>query len=134
MDDDKTSEVFNKWNRLKIRIHNSEDYLFPKKGEIWWISIGQNIDIETNGKNYSFERPVVVIKVFNSLSVLVAPTTSKVKHGKYFINFINDKNKQNSINMSQIRSVSVKRFLRKIGEMKNQDFEKVKNVLRSFVR
>lgn len=36
--------------------------------------------------------------------------------------------------MSQIRSISSKRFIRKIGEMSVEDFRRVKKVLASFAR
>ena len=130
--EDEISEIFKKWNRLKIRIHKSERFSCPKIREIWWVSIGQNIGIEINGKNHKFERPVVVIKIFNNYGFLVAPITGKIKYGKYFIHFINNKYTYNSVNMSQIRSISVKRFIRMIGEMEVEDFDKIKNMLMSF--
>ncbi len=73
MGDDKISEIFNEWNNLKISIHKSESFSYPQVRDIWWVNLGQNIGVEINGKNHRFERPVVVIKVFNNLGLLVAP-------------------------------------------------------------
>ena len=131
---DKISEVFNEWNNLKINIHKSDKFAYPQVRDIWWVSLGQNIGVEINGKNHKFERPVVVIKVFNTYGILVAPTTSKIKQGKYFVNFVNNENTLKMINMSQIRSISSKRFIRKIEEITPQDFKKIKKVLLSFAR
>jgi len=131
---DEISEIFNEWNDLKISIHKSESFSYPQVRDIWWVNLGQNIGVEINGKNHRFERPVVVIKVFNNLGMLVAPTTSTLKEGKFFIPFMNSENKLKTVNMSQIRSISSKRFIRKIGEMGIEDFRRVKKVLASFAK
>ncbi|MFA6269653.1 MAG: type II toxin-antitoxin system PemK/MazF family toxin [Candidatus Paceibacterota bacterium] len=126
-------KIFVSWTKLKVKIHLSEREVYPKIRGIWWVSLGQNIGVETNGKNDKFERPVVVIKVFNNSSVLVAPISSIVKENKYCIKFINEDKEENIIKMSQIRSISTKRFVRYVGELKIDDFEKVKRVYLSFV-
>lgn len=125
--------IFVSWTKLKFKIHLSEREVYPKTREIWWASLGQNIGVEVNGKNDNFERPVVVIKVFNNFGMLVAPISSTIKEGKYFINFVNNDGRKNIINMSQIRSISHKRFIRKIGELSVEDFEKLKQIYLSFV-
>ena len=126
-------KIFIDWTKLKVTIHLSEREVYPKVREIWWTSVGQNIGVEINGKNENFERPVLVIKVFNSLSVLVAPISSKVNEDKNCIKFTNIDGEENIINMSQIRSMSTKRFMRKVGDLKVEDFEKVKDLFRTFV-
>ena len=126
-------KIFVSWTKIKVRIHLSERKVYPKVREIWWVSMGQNIGVEVNGKNTTFERPAVVIKVFNNLGMLVAPISSKVKKDKYFVDFINVDGEKNIINMSQIRSISSKRFIRKIGELSIDDFERVKQIYLSFV-
>ncbi|MEI6042537.1 MAG: type II toxin-antitoxin system PemK/MazF family toxin [bacterium] len=133
MNNDEISEIFNKWNNLKIRIHKSERFLYPKAREIWWVNLGQNIGVEVSGKNHGFERPVVVIKIFNKYGALVAPTTSKMKDDKNFVYFLNGKSIPNAVNMAQTRSVSLKRFIRKIEDMNISDFERVKAKLLSFL-
>jgi len=132
MDEERRS-IFVAWNKVKVFVHFSERKVYPKTREIWWAALGQNIGVEINGKNDNFERPVLVIKVFNSLSVLVAPISSKVNNDKNCIKFMNIDGKENIINMSQIRSMSTKRFIRKIGDLKTEDFIKVKDLFRTFV-
>ena len=131
---DEISETFKKWNNLKIRIHKFDKFFNPKVGEIWWVSLGQNIGVEINGKNNRFERPALIIKVFNHHAILVAPITGMTKEGEFFIHFINNKNIQNSVNISQLRVVSIKRFLRKAGEMNYQDLDKVRTTIISFIK
>lgn len=74
-------QKFIAWTKLKARIHVSEKIIYPKRREIWWASLGQNIGVEINGKNNNFERPVLVIRVFNKNSVLVLPISSTEKTG-----------------------------------------------------
>jgi mRNA-degrading endonuclease toxin of MazEF toxin-antitoxin module len=126
-------KTFVDWTKLKIKLHSSQVKVYPKPKAIWWASLGQNIGVEINGKNEKFERPVVVIKVFNNLGVLVAPISSTIKKGEYFIEFTNTDGERNIINMSQIKSISSQRFIRYVGELSNEDFEKVKEVYLSFV-
>ena len=126
-------KIFTDWTKLKIRIHVlGEIALFPRRKEIWWASLGQNIGVEINGKNDNFERPILVIKTFNPQSSLVAPISGKVKEGKYFVEFINPDGQKNMINLSQLKTISSKRLLRKIGVINGDDFTRVKNVLKKF--
>ena len=126
-------KIFVDWTKIKIRVHISEREIYPKVREIWWASLGQNIGVEVNGKNENFERPVLIIKVFNNLGVLIAPISSKIKEGKYFIRFVHENEEENIINMSQIRSVSTKRLVRKVGELKIEDFEKIRESFLAFM-
>ena len=129
----KLLKIFVSWTKIKVKIHLSERKVYPKVREIWWVSLGQNIGVEINGKNDKFERPAVVIKVFNSFGMLVAPISSADKEFKYFVEFVNNEGEKNFINMSQIRSISSKRFIRKVGELNADDFEKVRQMYLSFV-
>lgn len=130
-------KIFTDWTKLKIRIHiskrDAEREVYFKERQIWWASLGQNIGVEVNGKNEKFERPVLVVKVFNTQSCLVAPISSKVNTGKYLFEFINNSGEKNVVNLSQLRTVSSKRFVRKVGEMANSDFENIIKMLKEFL-
>ena len=119
-------ELFNRyidWTKLKVSLNISKQNLFPRKKEIWWINLGQNIGVEANGKSDRFERPILVIKAFNIHSFLVAPISSKIKQGEYIFEFTNNFGERNVVNLSQLRTVSAKRFIRKINLLPDQDFE-----------
>ena len=127
-------KIFVDWTKLKIRIHVSERMpAFPKKKEIWWVSLGQNIGVEANGKNATFERPVLVIKVFNTYSYLVAPISSKVREDKYLFEFINNADESNIVNISQLRTISAKRFVRKVADMTDSDFDQIIELIRVII-
>ncbi|HEU0085883.1 MAG TPA: type II toxin-antitoxin system PemK/MazF family toxin [Candidatus Paceibacterota bacterium] len=120
--------IFKSWTQLKIKIHFSQKEIYPKSREVWWVSLGQNIGVEINGKNNNFERPVLVLKVFNRWCVLVAPISSSIRNDQYCIKFVNINREENIVNLSQVRVLSTKRLIRKIGEFSPSDFKKVKDV------
>lgn len=125
-------KIFVDWTKLKVRIHVSERMpAFPQKREIWWASLGQNIGVEVNGKNAAFERPVLVIKVFNTHSYLVAPISSKVRKDKYLFEFINNVGERNVVNISQLRTISSKRFVRKIADIAGSDFNLILELIQA---
>ena len=53
---------FDEWNTLKKEIDISEEILFPKVWEIWYINIWINIWNESLWKGDRFKRPVFIIK------------------------------------------------------------------------
>jgi hypothetical protein len=69
---------FDTWNNLKKEIHTKDIRRFCDPREIWWCSIGINIGSEEDGKNKLFERPVLIIRVFNRHMVRIVPLTRKI--------------------------------------------------------
>jgi len=127
---------FTDWTKIKIDIHLSEhgkDVYF-KEGQIWWVSIGQNVDVEINGKNENFERPALVLKKFNERSLWILPVSSKKKTGRYYYQFkMCEDDGVNIVNFSQLRLISSKRLIRKMGTVVEGDFSKIKESVRGFI-
>ena len=120
---------FTEWANLKIKIHLSPEIsFFFHQREIWWASIGQNVGSEQGGKNRNFERPVLIIKKFNSRTFLGAPISTQLKISPYHHTFIQS-DKKYCTNVSQIRTFSSKRLLRLVGKMSSEDFQEVTNKL-----
>jgi mRNA interferase MazF len=118
---------FDKWNTLKQKLDISDHKApYVKAGDIWWISIGENIGSEVDGKSILFSRPVIIIKKLSHNFYHVIPTTTKSKEGSWYIKF-----RQNEIIMHaclhQSKSIDYKRLSTKIGELDEQDFNKIKN-------
>lgn len=118
------SKDHDKWNDYVKTLENRVfgDNLYEQ--EIWWCAIGFNIGREQDGKNDSFERPVLIIKIINLDLVLVAQITSKIVENKYRIPTTSI-NKTSDVVLSQIRIISTKRLIRRIGRMSNVTFQKV---------
>lgn len=126
-----TITTFNVWAELKIKIHFSTNNFYPRERQIWWVSLGQNIGVEINGKNENFERPVLVLRRFSDRACLVVPISTKIKFGYYNLQFKNKQGILNTANFSQIRTISTKRFIRKIGKVSPHDFFRFKSLLKS---
>lgn len=120
---------FDNWNINKKILDKKVENILPKKKEVWWISVGLNIGVEEDGKNDNFERPVLVIKVFNRQCFLGIPTTSIDKIGKKYYFPIKYKQNKYFLVLSQIRLFSTKRLSRKIFNIESKDFLNVKKEL-----
>ena len=123
---------FDKWNPIKKRLHTRTSLSTAHPREIWWCSLGLNIGAETDGKHNSFERPVLVMKVYSRESLLILPITSKSKNDKFhFPVVISDRNIW--IKLTQSRVISNRRLLRKIGVLQKDIFLLVKEAFKQML-
>ena len=123
---------FQKWHNKKKEIHESDELPYFYEREIWWCSLGVNVGYEQDGKHENFERPVLLLKKFNQHVLWAVPLTSKQKNGKYYYSFEFGKETSVAI-LSQLRLISSKRLLRKIGMISADDYAKIKNLVKSFL-
>ncbi len=108
---------FDTWNNLKKEIDASEQNLFFKEGEVWWVNLGLNIGFEANGKGYDSIRPVIILKKYNKNTFIALPLTTSPKTNKYRLS-VGIINKKNSYaNFSQLRTLDNRRLINKIGEI-----------------
>ncbi|HCC06401.1 TPA: hypothetical protein DEP94_03545 [Candidatus Nomurabacteria bacterium] len=131
---------FDEWNKEKKNIEERERFVFAHPREIWWCSLGINLGAEVDGKNENFERPVLILKVYNRESMLVVPITSKIKNDvfHYELNVIEETkdrifNKKIWIKLTQIKVISSKRLLRKVNVVAVLDFENIKTKIRESI-
>jgi mRNA interferase MazF len=117
---------FDKWNGQKKGIDKKEiqyNFFFYER-EVWWCSLGLNVGVESDGKNNNFERPVLILKKFNGQMCWIVPLTSKTKEGDHYF-----KVKYESgvawVSLSQIKAISTKRLLRKIGMIPEVEFKTI---------
>lgn len=115
---------FDTWNKLKKEIESNPVKIFANRREIWWCSFGLNVGTELCGKNEFFERPVLIIKVFNKNTIKVAPLTSKEKEGKYYFT-LDFNNIKSYASLSQVKTISTKRLSRKISRLDIKQFEEL---------
>lgn len=113
---------FKGWNIEKQRIHELEKNLYFKEREIWWIALGINIGVETDGKNNAYERPVLILKRINRYSAIVIPLTTQGKEDKYRAP-ISTNNMNSFAKISQIKTISTKRLLRKVDTLPTDQYE-----------
>lgn len=126
---------FDSWNKVKKEINKKElsQNLYFYEREVWWCSLGVNIGVESDGKNENFERPVLIIKKFNGEMIWIVPLTSKEKIGKHYHN-INHDSGISWVYLSQMRVISSKRLLRKIGMIGETEFDQVLSKINEYTK
>lgn len=119
-----TDKDFKSWLKIKINIENKKNFPFFHEREIWWCSLGSNIGIEEDGKNDSFERPVLIFRKFNKEMFWGLSLTSKYKDGIFYYSFWLHEKKRTVI-LSQIRTLSSKRLIRRLGKIGEKEFKAI---------
>ncbi len=123
--------TFVEWIKVKIKVHLSDRAQSFSEGEIWWVSLGQNVGTESNGKSANFERPALIIKKFNKDSFWGIPISTQIKEGRYYYSFIL-KDRKYCLNLSQLRLLSSKRMLRHINMLSQADFYVIRQRMKDF--
>lgn len=101
-------DKFDKWNILKKELNKKEIIKFSQ-GNIYFMSIGKNIGMESYGKGDMFLRPVLVYKKLSKTMFLGIPLTSKIKEGSYFFTFNYKKGKSSTAMLNQMRVFDIRR-------------------------
>ena len=100
---------------------------YPQRDEVWLVSLEPTI-----GSEIRKTRPCIVISPdeINKLlkTVIVAPLTSTLKNYPTRVTIV-FQTRESSIALDQIRSVDKSRLLRKLGNLSQDDSEKVSDVL-----
>jgi len=123
---------FDKWNTEKKRLHSEAKKFYAHPRDIWWCAMGLNIGAEIDGKNDNFERPIIVIRAYNTETLLALPITSKEKKDQFHIP-ISVRIGTVWVKMTQARVISSYRLLRKLDVVSENEFEKVKKALVSYI-
>ncbi len=126
---------FDQWNILKKRIEATaidQSFYFHER-EVWWCSLGVNVGVETDGKNEHFERPVLILKKFNGLMLWGVPLTSKQRDGIHYHRITHDRGVSFAC-LSQLRTISSKRLLRKIGMVSPEDFHAIRDQVAHYIK
>ena len=117
---------FFEWIGLKQKIHNiSSKPPLVKERDLWWISFGENIGSEMNGKSNLFSRPGLVIKKLSREFYLVAPTTSQKKEGTWYVH-VEHGDRSMYVCLHQIRSIDYRRLSNRLGVLDENNFSLVK--------
>jgi mRNA interferase MazF len=119
-----TQKDFDGWNRLKKQLDARETEVYVNVREIWWCSFGLNIGTELYGKHELFERPVLVMKVYNRNTLKIVPLTSHGQVSKYYSLVILG-TMESYASLTQSKTISTKRLSRKIGRIDVTQFKEI---------
>jgi mRNA-degrading endonuclease toxin of MazEF toxin-antitoxin module len=112
---------FDKWNAYQKTLDKQEFDGFCREREVWWCALGVNIGSEQDGKNDDFERPALIVKRINDELLLIVPFTSRLIKNRYRID-VKSTGKDSQAMLSQFRTISSKRLLKRIGYVKTDTF------------
>jgi mRNA interferase MazF len=113
---------FDTWNELKKMLDAApfKDFFYAR--EIWWCALGVNVGSEQDGKNESFERPVLIVKKISKDLLWMIPLTSKVTQEEEYRILTGSSGVLSQLLLEHMRSISSHRLLRKIGTLKRSVF------------
>jgi len=125
-------ELLEKWFPVKESKHNIETVKIPRitDGEVWWVAVGENVGIEINGKSEYFSRPVLVFKKLSHLGFMGIPLSTQEHGGSWYVNF-RFQGKEVYAALSQAKVFSTARLYNRLGQVAEDDMEKVKVGFRS---
>lgn len=132
---EKYKKDFDEWNKIKKEVDKrsiDRDFYFHTR-EIWWGSLGLNIGAESDGKNDLFERPLLILRVFNREMIWCLPISSTVKDLPFYYK-IKFNDEYRSVLVTQIRTISSKRLLRKIQKINDEDFYEIVDRVIGFLK
>lgn len=119
---------FNEWNIYKTELDSMiSNVKYAHAREIWWCSLGVNVGVESDGKNNNFERPVLIMKVYNKESIVVLPITTKAKNDPFHFKIYVKPGIYVWVKLTQVRMVSNKRLQRKVDVVSNDIFLKIRD-------
>ncbi|MEK7212860.1 MAG: type II toxin-antitoxin system PemK/MazF family toxin [Patescibacteria group bacterium] len=121
------------WIKIKVKIHISDRSVYFREGEIWWVNLGANVGHEEEGKNDNFERPILVLKKFNEHLLWAVPLTTKTKEDNPYYYQYELGGKEYAAILPQLRILSSKRLIRRIGMFPADDYEKIRQELRKLI-
>ena len=114
---------FDEWNEKKKKIHYSKNLPLYHEREIWWITIGENIGSEVNGKGEDFLRPVLIVRKYGNL-FFGAPLSSQLHQGMWYEQFEYKKRTQ-CVLLSQTSTFSANRLRYRMGRIPTIDFIRI---------
>jgi mRNA interferase MazF len=132
-----TTEIqkdFRGWCEKKILLDAlpNEKIVYFRRKEIWWCALGVNIGFEQDGKNHNYERPVLILKKVNRHLALVVPLSTKTKNHPYYVCYKRGEDDYSAL-VLQIRIVSSKRFLRRLGSLETETYQMIVSATKDFV-
>jgi mRNA interferase MazF len=117
---------FLRWIGLKERLHNSSHRPpLVSERDMWWISVGENVGSEMNGKSDRFTRPALILKKLAHGFYLVAPTTTQPHTGSWYVQ-VHLAGVDEYVCLNQIRVVDYRRLYSKLGQIDTDNFDQVR--------
>lgn len=120
-------------NKKFLHFSDIKKWIFLHTREVRLIKYGVNVWYEQNGKK-QFLRPWLILSIIWNMFVVLALTTKPKNYTFHYIledvGTFREKHNKSTILINQIRAFSRKRFLKKLWMVSEEDFLKVKKLLK----
>ena len=123
---------FDKWNKNKKELDESNQSVDFHEREIWWCSIGINIGSEQHSQTNDFSRPVLVVRKFTRDIFWGIPLTTRIRKADFRIP-LDVGDIKNDILILQMRSYDRKRLIRKITTVSKKDFIEITDFMKGLL-
>jgi len=124
--------IFDEWNRYKKQLNTLKRKIHFHEREIWFCYLGKNVGHEQDGGE-AFLRPVIILKKFNKRLFWGIPLTLKSKEGTFYILTKDNKNKERTAILSQLKLLDVNRLKSKLGQVALEEFQNIKKTIRGWL-
>jgi len=121
---------FDNWNIKKKKINDRPTAPFYHEREVWWCSLGINVGFEQDGTGENYDRPVLIIRGFNTQVFFGLALTGRKREGKFHVYLGKIEDQDASVILSQVRLIDSKRLVHKMGTIDEALFEKVCEALK----
>lgn len=125
MSEKSNTREFLQWMSLKLKLRKIDKFPIFRDGDIWWVSVGENIGVEINGKSSSFSRPVLILKKLSNAGFMGIPLTTQIHSGSWYVKF-KFQDRQVCTAIAQARLFSAARLSSQIGQSSKGDMLKIK--------
>jgi mRNA-degrading endonuclease toxin of MazEF toxin-antitoxin module len=121
------------WMQVKAKINSTSERPKYNEGDIYWMSIGENIGFEQDGKGVKFARPVLIVKGFSRQLVWGVPLTSQPKTGRYYFP-LRIKGVESRAILSQLKAIDTARISgARFGVVEDEELQGIKKLLRDLL-
>ncbi len=124
---------FDNWNNQKKETQGKIDIPYFYEREIWYIKMWVNLWVEQDWKWELYLRPVIILKKFNKESFWWISLWTQIKKWKYYFKFNFIETKDSYANLSQLKIISAKRLISKIGDISKEDYKNLKEKIKSLI-
>lgn len=120
-------KAFSEWIRVKEKLHVAQHSSpFVSERDLWWVSFGENIGSEINGKSERFTRPALILKKLAHGFYFIAPTTTKEHRGSWYVR-VRLGEIEEYVCLNQVRTIDYRRLHSKLGQTDTHEFDQVRD-------
>jgi len=126
-------DKYDKWNKVKKELNNKKEIIQFYQGNIYFMSVGQNIGSESYGKGDYSLRPVLVYKKLSKTLFLGIPLTTKYKEGSFYFTFNYKKGVSSTAMLNQMRVYDIRRSKYLSGKINKNIYKKLEEKVQHFI-